>query len=71
MLAFPAGKHDDQVDAIGLIGQVLDRMISGKTLPEEATPKVISTDPSKTTVTLTDMWEANERGHKRSGGRIA
>ena len=71
LLAFPAGKHDDQVDAIGLIGQVLDRMIPGHPLPEEATPKVISTDPTKTTVTLTDMWEANERGHKRSGGRIA
>ena len=71
LLAFPAGKHDDQVDAVGLIGQVLDRMIPGHPLPEEATPKVISTDPSKTTVTLDDMWEANERGHKRSGGRIA
>lgn len=27
LLSFPAGKHDDQVDALGLIGQVLDRMI--------------------------------------------
>ena len=23
---FPAGKHDDQVDALGLIGQLLDKM---------------------------------------------
>jgi predicted phage terminase large subunit-like protein len=29
LLSFPAGKHDDQVDALGLIGQLLDRMIKG------------------------------------------
>jgi predicted phage terminase large subunit-like protein len=29
LLSFPAGKHDDQVDAIGLIGQLLDRMSAG------------------------------------------
>jgi hypothetical protein len=28
-LAFDAGKHDDQVDAIGLVGQLLDRMTGG------------------------------------------
>lgn len=27
LLSFPAGKHDDQVDALGLIGQLLDRMV--------------------------------------------
>lgn len=31
LLSFPAGKHDDQVDALGLIGQVLDRMGPGRT----------------------------------------
>jgi predicted phage terminase large subunit-like protein len=30
LLSFPAGKHDDQVDAIGLIGQLLDRMMAGE-----------------------------------------
>ncbi len=25
LLSFPAGKHDDQVDALGLVGQLLDR----------------------------------------------
>ncbi len=29
MLTFPAGKHDDQVDMLGLIGQLLDKMVSG------------------------------------------
>lgn len=27
LLLFPAGKHDDQVDAIGLVGQLLDKMV--------------------------------------------
>ncbi len=36
LLTFPAGRHDDQVDALGLVGQLLDRMVCGsvpKTLP--------------------------------------
>jgi predicted phage terminase large subunit-like protein len=28
-LRFPAGVHDDQVDALGLVGQLLDKMVSG------------------------------------------
>lgn len=69
LLAFPAGKHDDQVDALGLIGQVLDRMIPGKPLPAAVIPKVISTDPATTTVTMDDLWEMEERKHKRQAGR--
>lgn len=30
LLSFPAGKHDDQVDAMGLIGQLLDQMVPGR-----------------------------------------
>jgi len=30
LLSFPAGQHDDQVDALGLIGQLLDRMDAGQ-----------------------------------------
>jgi predicted phage terminase large subunit-like protein len=29
LLSFPAGKHDDQVDALGLVGQLLDQMMAG------------------------------------------
>jgi predicted phage terminase large subunit-like protein len=35
LLSFPAGKHDDQVDALGLVGQLLDKMGSGRRLSEE------------------------------------
>jgi phage terminase large subunit-like protein len=30
LLAFPAGKHDDQVDAFGLVGQLLEKMVHGR-----------------------------------------
>ena len=30
LLMFPAGSHDDQVDAIGLIGQMLDLITPGR-----------------------------------------
>lgn len=39
LLSFPAGKHDDQVDALGLVGQLLDRMLSGDKLPDPAPAK--------------------------------
>ncbi|MBI0539774.1 hypothetical protein D9599_30225, partial [Roseomonas sp. KE2513] len=32
LLTFPAGRHDDQVDALGLVGQLLDRMVKGSAL---------------------------------------
>ena len=39
LLSFPAGKHDDIVDALGLVGQLLDVMMPpGKPLPP---PRVI------------------------------
>lgn len=38
MMAFPVGVHDDQVDALGLVGQLLDRMETGKA-PRDDKPK--------------------------------
>lgn len=36
LLNFPAGKHDDQVDAFGLIGRMLDTMVGGVRPTNEA-----------------------------------
>lgn len=47
LLSFPAGKHDDQVDAIGLVGQLLDRMMSG--------PK-----PRPVVKPVRDRWDTSE-----------
>lgn len=38
LLSFPAGRHDDQVDALGLVGQLLDLMIEGRT-PAKKEPR--------------------------------
>jgi predicted phage terminase large subunit-like protein len=42
LLSFPAGKHDDQVDALGLIGQLLDKMLTGQKPAEPKRPKIDS-----------------------------
>lgn len=39
MMSFPVGVHDDQVDALGLVGQLIDRMSNGsKPKPPPAKP---------------------------------
>lgn len=40
MMSFPVGVHDDQVDALGLIGQLIDRMSNGNK-PKAEKPKPI------------------------------
>ena len=39
LLSFNAGKHDDQVDMLGLIGQLLDKMTAGRKPRDEQKPK--------------------------------
>ena len=53
-MSFPAGKHDDQVDALGLIGQVLDRMNKGTApKPEEPIRGLLGL----TGLTMDEAWE--------------
>ena len=39
ILSFPAAKHDDQVDALSLVGQLLDIMVVGR-LNRPAQPRL-------------------------------
>jgi predicted phage terminase large subunit-like protein len=40
LLSFPAGKHDDQVDALGLVGQLLDKITAKRPLkPPDVKPR--------------------------------
>jgi predicted phage terminase large subunit-like protein len=39
LMSFPVGVHDDQVDAIGLVGQLMDRMGVGERPKEDAPPR--------------------------------
>ncbi len=42
LLSFPAGRHDDQVDALGLVGQLLNMMLDGRhpAKEEKKKPKI-------------------------------
>src|SRR5207244_12299990 len=41
LLTFPAGRHDDQVDALGLVGQLLDKISAG---PRPKPPEMAQRD---------------------------
>ena len=42
MMAFPVAVHDDQVDALGLVGQLLDRMETGEPIRKpDVKPKAL------------------------------
>lgn len=66
LLRFPAGRHDDQVDALGLIGQLLDHLSYGiAPLPEK--DRRLTANPP----TLGDMVKAADRARGLGGvGRI-
>jgi predicted phage terminase large subunit-like protein len=70
-LSFPAARNDDFCDALGLIGQILDRMYAPSVPAPKPPPKILSTDPSICDVTLSDLFEQADRRHKRGYGRIA
>ena len=57
LLSFPAGKHDDQVDALGLVGQLLDKMTSGKKPVEAEKPKNLS-GYKRTDTSVTESFKA-------------
>lgn len=72
LMSFPNGRNDDQVDALSLIGQALDKLIPGSgPKPPPEPPKVFSTNPGQCTVTMDDLWDANEKWRKRKTLRIA
>jgi hypothetical protein len=52
LLNFPVAKHDDQVDALGLIGQLLDRMNKGI-----APPDTDQTIRFMNGLTMDEAWE--------------
>ena len=58
LLSFPAGKHDDCVDAIGLVGQLLDRMMHGSKPKEAELPKNRSGYRSHVSDERADDWKS-------------
>jgi hypothetical protein len=51
LLHFPHGRNDDQVDALSLIGQLLDIMIKGK--PKAEPPRFRGANE----ITMDEIWE--------------
>lgn len=43
MMSFPVGVHDDQVDALGLVGQLIDRMSYGSVPKEPDEARIVAT----------------------------
>jgi predicted phage terminase large subunit-like protein len=58
LLSFPAGKHDDIVDALGLIGQLLDTISVGRKPEAAAKPKNPSGYRTFTDHERLDDWKA-------------
>lgn len=65
LLSFPAGRNDDQVDALGLIGQMLDHIVPGESPPAKPTPPRFIQD-----ITLDELWENQPSFPSLSGKRI-
>ncbi len=57
LLSFPAGKHNDQVDALGLVGQLLDKMMSGAKPKAPEKPKGRRDWFEDTDDDVTDSWK--------------
>jgi hypothetical protein len=55
LLSFPTGRNDDQADALGLIGQLLDLIHSG----DMPTPKPSSKDRLEYVVTPSGVIQGN------------
>ena len=60
LLSFPAGRHDDMVDALGLVGQLLDQMVKG-TAPKPLESRVVNTRQMS--------WDARFARHRRNLAR--
>jgi predicted phage terminase large subunit-like protein len=59
MLRFPAGKADDQVDGLALLGRMLDEMVPGsKPKPAAEEPRGVSG------MTLDELWKLDKRYFK-------
>jgi hypothetical protein len=63
LLTFPAGKHDDQIDVLGLIGQLLAIMLKGR--PQDVVEPTRGADE----MTLDELWQLS-RSTRRQDGRI-
>jgi predicted phage terminase large subunit-like protein len=70
LLSFPLSLHDDLVDALALVGLMIDRDGPVAPPPERVAPKIFSTDHRTCNVTLTELFDANEHKGRYANPRI-
>ncbi len=58
LLTFPTGRHDDQVDALGLVGQLLDKMFKNKPSKPEPGEANKSGYRSKSDIAAPGDWQS-------------
>lgn len=66
LLTFPVGVHDDQVDALGLVGQLMDKMVSGSADKAKAAAPVhpvvgVSLTAMRTSLTFEQLRDRNKK----------
>ena len=66
LLTFSRGRYDDQVDALGLIGQLLDVMRKGKAPAKPTFPKIRSMNE----LTMDEVWQLCRPKPRDPYGRI-
>jgi predicted phage terminase large subunit-like protein len=72
MMSFPVGVHDDQVDALGLVGQLINKMMAGKELAEPPKPDkhVLVGQPDgsvKSTLTVAELIKRQQARRTAKG----
>ena len=66
ILAFPAGRHDDQVDCLSLIGRLLDKLAKGREAKPEPMPAMTPANQyGQVQVNLELMFRDEDRRQRR------
>ncbi len=68
LMSFPAGKHDDQVDALGLAGQLLDLMVAPRKPVEPPVPRFEYGAPAPGISLGVSITELIKRAERRRAG---
>ena len=67
LISFPSSAHDDMVDSCSVLFQSLANITPGRVPTPPKLRKLLSTDPALCNISLTELFEANERRHQKSG----
>jgi hypothetical protein len=64
-MSFPAGRHDDQVDALDLVGQLLDHMPAGQPRPTDMKSRRAIGEEERATARASPRANCSSHGRNR------